>query len=102
MRLMVRRLLKRPRSRWFRGCSTIPRGHTFLSASRPCRNTIPRERSATFWRTVCRSDHHGDWFRLLSPLLRLLELGRGDIAAKTGILLEAATRLRKRSNLLSG
>ncbi len=36
-----------------------------------------------------------------SRTLRLLELGAGT-AAKTGILLEAATHFAKRSNLLSG
>src|SRR5580700_12214035 len=49
----------------FRGCFTIPRAHVFSSAS-------------------------GSGY---SRPLRLLELGAGT-AAKTGILLEAATRLR--------
>ena len=77
---------------WFRGCSTIPRVHVFSSASQPCRNTIPRERSAAFWRAMPKRLSRATGSDYSRPL-RLLELGAGT-AAKTGILLEAATRLR--------
>src|SRR3984885_13412190 len=76
---------------WFRGCSTIPRVHVFSSASQPCRNyptRTERDILASYAEaiiTATGSDY--------SRPLRLLELGAGT-AAKTGILLKAATRLR--------
>src|SRR6202050_156407 len=76
---------------WFRGCSTLPRVHVFSSASQPCRNyptRTERDILASYAETIITATG-SDYSR---PF-RLLELGAGT-AAKTGILLEAATRLR--------
>ena len=55
---------------WFRGCPTIPRAHVFSSTSQPCRNTIPPNGAR----------HFGEYTEA--------------IITATGILREAATRLR--------
>jgi L-histidine N-alpha-methyltransferase len=75
---------------WFRGCSMMPKVHVFSSIT-----TLPeyyptrteRDILANYAEAIIRATGSD-----CSRRLRLLELGAGT-AAKTGILLEAATRL---------